>query len=88
MSSLSVFVAGVIATSYGLAGLFFLKFWERSRDLLFLAFAVAFWLLALSQFLLAVTNIPREEQSWVFILRLAAFALIAAAILHKNAKPR
>ena len=71
-------------STYLLAGLFFLKFWRRSRDTLFAIFAAAFWLLALNQVLLAIFSIPREERGWVFLLRLAAFALIVAAIVHKN----
>lgn len=84
MGHLSTFVAGVIASGYLVAGVYFLKFWHRTRDALFLAFSVAFTLLALNQFLLAASNIPREEQSWIFVLRLVAFVLIALAIVYKN----
>lgn len=82
------FLSGMVTTGFLLAGLFFAKFWSRSRDMLFAAFAAAFWLLALNQVLLALGDIPREEQSWTFLLRLAAYCLIAAAILHKNTRPR
>jgi hypothetical protein len=34
--------------------------------------------------LLAASGIPREEQSWVYLIRLAAFALIIVAIAAKN----
>jgi len=84
MSPLGIFFAGVISAGHALAAVFFLKFWWRTGDMLFAAFAAAFCLLALNQFLLAASDIPREEQSWVYLLRLAAFVLIAAAILHKN----
>ncbi|WP_436040821.1 DUF5985 family protein [Rhizobium sp. LjRoot98] len=33
--------------------MFFIRFWRRTRDALFAAFAAAFWLLALNQALLA-----------------------------------
>ena len=79
-----VFVSGMITAGFLLAGLFFLKFWFRSRDVLFLIFAAAFWLLAANQVLLVVLDLPREEQGWVYLLRLAAFTLIVAAIIHKN----
>lgn len=88
MSASHQFVAGIITAGYGIAGLFFLKFWHRSRDVLFVAFCIAFWLLAINQFLLFMGNTPAEEQSWIYLLRLAAFALIAAAIVHKNASQR
>ena len=79
-----MFVSGMITMGYLVAGLFFLKFWQRSRDLLFVIFAVAFWLLAASQVLLVISNLPREEQGWLYLLRLTAFALIVVAIVQKN----
>lgn len=83
-----MFVYGMITAGYIVAGLFFLKFWARSRDPLFMIFALAFWLLAAAQVLLAMLDIPREEQGWVYLLRLAAFALIIVAIIQKNISRR
>jgi hypothetical protein len=82
------FVFGVITMGYVVAGLFFAKFWHRSRDPLFAIFAVAFWLLALNQAIVAVIDVPREEQSWAYLLRLAAFILIIVAIVNKNTAGR
>jgi len=82
------FVFGVITMGYVVAGLFFAKFWHRSRDPLFAIFAVAFWLLALNQAIVAVIEVPREEQSWAYLLRLAAFILIIVAIVNKNTAGR
>jgi heme A synthase len=82
------FVFGIITMGYVVAGLFFAKFWRRSRDPLFAIFAVAFWLLALNQAIVAVLDVPREEQSWAYLLRLAAFILIIVAIVYKNAASR
>jgi hypothetical protein len=84
--SLFNFLSGAVTLGFLLCGLHFLRFWKRSRDSLFLAFACAFWLLGLNQALLALSNIPVEERSWVFLLRLAAFVLIIAAIAAKNRK--
>ena len=78
------FFAGAIAMGFLICGLFFWSFWRRTRDSLFAWFAVAFWLLALGQSLLALTGIPVEERSWIYLLRLAAFLLIIFAILRKN----
>jgi hypothetical protein len=80
------FLAGVIATGYFIAGVFFLRFWTRTRDRLFAIFAFAFWLLAANQALVALAGVPREEQSWIYLLRLAAFALIIAGIVAKNVR--
>lgn len=41
-------------------------------------------LLAAAQTLLPALDLPREEQGWVYLLRLAAFALIVIAIAQKN----
>ena len=82
------FVFGMITMGYLVAGVFFAKFWKRSRDPLFAAFALAFWLLALNQAIVSLIAVPREEQSWAYLLRLAAFVLIAGAILYKNAAAR
>ena len=88
MGTLGLFISGMITAGELIAGLFFLKFWSRSGDSLFICFAIAFWLLALNQFLLASGGVPREEQSWIYLLRLAAFVLIAVAIVQKNADRR
>ena len=82
------FVAGLIMMGYIIAGLFFLRFWIRTRDLLFAAFAAAFWLFAANQGLVALAGVPREEQSWIYLLRLAAFTLIIVAIVYKNTRSR
>ncbi len=87
MSPLTDFLAGAIVAGFALAGLFFLKFWKQTHDELFLAFTGAFWLLGLGQALLTFADIPLEERSWIFLLRLAAFVLILAAIWRKNRAP-
>jgi hypothetical protein len=81
---LATFLAGAIVAGFALAGLFFLKFWKRTRDELFLAFTGAFWLLGLGQALLTFSHIPLEERSWLYLLRLGAFTLILTAIWRKN----
>jgi hypothetical protein len=78
------FVSGLITMGFLVAGLFFVRFWVRTRDGLFAAFAAAFWLLAVNQALLALSNLPVEEKSWMYLLRLAAFAIIILAIVAKN----
>ena len=78
------FLSGAVTFGFDLAGLFFLRFWRRTGDSLFLAFAVAFWLLGLGQALLALSNVPVEERSWLYLLRLAAFGIILVAIGFKN----
>ena len=80
------FLSGAITMGFVVAGLFFLRFWKRTGDSLFIAFALAFWLLGLGQALLSFTDIPVEERSWLYLLRLAAFLLILISIWWKNRK--
>jgi len=80
------FLAGAVTLGFLVAGLFFLRFWKRTRETLFVAFAFAFWLLGLNQALLSFTDIPLEERSWLYLLRLAAFSLILISIWRKNRK--
>ena len=83
-SPLIAFFGGAIAMGYLVGGVFFWRFWSRTRDSLFLVFAAAFCLMALNQALPVLLGIPREEQSGIYLLRLAAFMLIIVAILRKN----
>ena len=78
------FLSGFIAMGCAVAGLFFLRFWRRTGDGLFIAFAIAFWLLGIGQALLALSNIELEERSWLYLIRLAAFVTILVAIWRKN----
>lgn len=81
---MSDFISGLITMGFVVGGVFFLRFWVKTRDGLFGAFAVAFWLLALNQGLPILYGTPREEQSWVYLLRVAAFSLIILSIVQKN----
>lgn len=81
---LTQFLSGAITMGFAVAGLFFLRFWKDTRDSLFLTFALAFILLATAQALLALANVPVEERSWIYLVRLAAFLLILFAIARKN----
>ena len=78
------FLSGAVAFGFLVCGLFFLRYWSRSRDELFLAFALAFALLGSGQAILALANIPTEERGAVYLFRLAAFLLILIAIYRKN----
>ena len=78
------FLSGAVTLGFVLCGLHFLGFWKRTRDSLFFAFACAFFLLGINQAILALADIPVEERSWVYLLRLAAFVLIIVAVVAKN----
>ncbi len=78
------FLSGMSAMGFLFAGLFFFRFWRRTGDALFVAFGIAFRLLALHQLLFVISAMPREEQSWAYLLRPLAFGLIIVAIIRKN----
>ena len=80
----NAFVSGLIVAGYLLASIFFLRFWTRTRDWLFLIFCAAFALFAAEQVLLVFTRETREEQTWFYLCRLLGFILILAAIGLKN----
>jgi hypothetical protein len=80
-----VFFSGIIAAGFLACGLFFLRFWSRSGDFLFMAFAVAFWLLALNVAVVILFPEPEETRSWFYLIRVAAYLLIVVAIVRKNA---
>lgn len=86
LAELSPFLSGAITFGFVVAALFFARFWSRTRDGLFLAFAIAFALLGLNQALLVLSGIPVEERSPLYLIRLVAFLLIILAIVRKNAK--
>lgn len=81
---MSDFLTGLVTMGYLTAGLFFLKFWRRTRDGLFAAFSIAFGLLALEQVLLLWSGQAREESAPLYLMRFFAFLFIIAAIVRKN----
>ena len=78
------FLNGANMVASAVASLFFFRFWRQTADSLFASFALAFALLALNWAALAVVPPEYEFRPLVYLLRLAAFALIIAAIVEKN----
>jgi hypothetical protein len=60
------------------------RFWRRTRDRLFLAFAAAFMLLATNQMLAAFLGASDERTPYTYVLRVLGFVLILYAIIDKN----
>jgi hypothetical protein len=78
------FFAGFLCAGFLVCAVFFLRFWRKTGDQLFFAFALAFVLLALQQALGVFLGLPEEERGWIYVLRLIAFLAIIAAIVGKN----
>lgn len=86
MDQLQTFLLGVIVTSCVVIGLFFCKYWLRTRDRLFLAFAVGFWLFGINWAGLAVVH--NEGVVSMYVLRILGFACIIAGVVGKNLEAR
>lgn len=74
------------ATSMGciVAALYFLRFWRDTGERLFVLFGVAFAVLAVNRAALALTHPSAEQTPYFYLARLAAFVLIAYAVVDKN----
>lgn len=82
------FMAGAATMGFLVGALFFLRFWKKTRDRLFLAFGVAFLLLAVNQALAQWLGASDERVGLTYALRILGFLLILAAIVDKNLFPR
>jgi uncharacterized membrane protein HdeD (DUF308 family) len=78
------FFHGMVTMGFVFAGLFFLRFWRRTKESLFVIFALAFWLLGLNQVFLAVAGSENPLLGWEFLPSLGAFGFLILAILIKN----
>ena len=81
---MSQFVFGIIAMGFGVAALFFLRFWRETHERLFAIFAVAFFVLAVNRLGLVVTAQHSVRGDYLYWVRFLAFMLILAAIIDKN----
>ena len=79
-----VFLGGMLAMGCLVVAAFFFRFWKVTRDRLFIFFAMAFGLLALQRTFLALDESLMEDRTWMYVMRLLAFLLIAYAIVAKN----
>jgi hypothetical protein len=80
------FLSGAVTFAYLLAAGFFLRFWRRTADRFFLAFAAAFVLFALNQFLAVALAVVSEPTSLIYALRVLGFVVIIVAIVDKNVR--
>jgi hypothetical protein len=78
-----VFLAGMVTMGFVMAGAFFIRFWRRAHEDRFLAFALAFWLLAVNQ-VVSVLRTGATDSGGSYVIRLGAFVLMVAAALRKN----
>jgi hypothetical protein len=90
MEMLIQFLLGFTVACACAIGVFFVKFWSRTQDRLFLIFALAFFLMGVGWIAQALTmkphaEAPGDESSYlVYIPRLLAFSCILWGIWDKN----
>jgi hypothetical protein len=78
------FLSGALMLSFLIATAYFVRFWQRTSDRLFIYFGVAFALLALNQLGLVLMCVEDELRGYVYVLRVSGFILILIGILGKN----
>ena len=82
--SADLFLVGFGAALASVAGLFFIRFWRETRDLLFLGFAVFFLLQAAGDAVEISLRHPNLGNTLVFVLRFLSRSAVLAAIVWKN----
>jgi len=78
------FLSGAVTLGFLVAAAFFLRFWRKTAERLFLAFAIAFALFALNQALASALTVVSEPWSLIYALRVIGFLVILGAIVDKN----
>jgi peptidoglycan/LPS O-acetylase OafA/YrhL len=78
------FLSGAVAMGFAVGAGFFARVWRKTGDRLFLAFAIAFVLLALNQAIAQWLGAADERVGYTYLLRVLGFLIILAAIVDKN----
>jgi hypothetical protein len=78
------FIQGATMMGSAAIALFFLRFWRKTSDRLFAAFAVAFGLMAVRRVLQSLFRVASEHVHYFYVLQLLAYAVIVYAIIDKN----
>ncbi|HWD98590.1 MAG TPA: DUF5985 family protein [Bryobacteraceae bacterium] len=79
-----LFLLGFISAMSLAAGVFFLRSWNDSRDFLFLAFAIFFFVEAAESAIRTGMDRPAEGAPWMYVARLMTSVLLAVGIIRKN----
>ncbi len=79
-----LFLSGMFSALAFVASLFFLRFYVRTLDRLFICFASAFLLLGVERVMISILEISNENVGLVILMRLVSLSLILAAIIDKN----
>ncbi len=86
--SADLFLLGFVSGCSFVAGLFFLRFWRATHDILFLGFAAFFLIQGGTDAVVLNLPHPNVTSFSLFLLRLISTLAILAAILWKNTARR
>jgi hypothetical protein len=78
------FLTGAIVALCGVSALYFWHFRRQTGERFFALFALAFATLGINFIFLAAGDRDSEFRPTLYLIRLAAFALIIAAIVEQN----
>jgi hypothetical protein len=82
-NDVTTLLIGATAMGSATIALIFLRYWTRTRDSLFAAFAIAFGCFALSR--VAASLLAADDDAvWAYALRCVAFGVILVAVISKN----
>lgn len=79
-----IFLLGFNVACSLFAGLYFLRFWKSTKDILFLAFATFFVVQGSSYAVIVKFSHPNEGSFGLFLVRLLSVLVVLGAILQKN----
>jgi uncharacterized membrane protein YoaK (UPF0700 family) len=88
MQRVESLMSGMAMMGFIIAGLFFFRFWSRTRDRLFAIFGVAFLLMAVNEAFVDVSGSPTNEVVLAYVLRIIAFLMLIVGIVAKNLEER
>ncbi len=77
-------LVGAIAALTFVIGLFFFRYWRKTRDRFFLFFALSFWIECINRLLLIEVANWSEISPPYYLVRLFSYLLIIAAVVDKN----
>ena len=81
-------ISGAVAMASAVVALFFLKYWQQTRDRFFLTFALAFAIDSTGRFILAMIGAAEDLEPYGYLTRLLTFGLIIAAVIDKNSSQK
>jgi hypothetical protein len=84
MDEVTAFLSGASVVASWSIALFFLRYWQRTRDRFFAIFGLAFVVFGVNRLVLVAIDDTNENATYIYVVRLIAFVLILAAIVDKN----